>query len=168
MLEEVQEVAQAGRDGSFEQRMQEVRRQREQRTTELFDVPGFEGIFRVEMRVLGAKRMSDIAFAHARQRDDSLRVLYVQADQVLAATVGFHKVGEDGALEEADGMTWLDAARAYDPNLDATIRPRVALIRLLDDGKGLGELHGDWYTWNTRGNESVNQELTEDFRGMLS
>jgi hypothetical protein len=168
MLEEAQEVAQAGRDGSFEERMQQVRRQREQRTTELFDVPGFEGIFRVELQVLGAKRMSDIAFSHARQRDDSLRALYIQADQVLAATVGFRKVQDDGTVVEADGMTWLDAARAYDPTLNATIRPRVALIRLLDDGKGLGELHGDWYVWNTRGNESVNRELTEDFPGTLS
>jgi hypothetical protein len=169
MLDQELEVAQAaGRDGSFEERMQAVRRQRELRTTELFDVPGFEGIFRVEMRVLGVKRMNDIAFAHTRQRNDSLRALYIQADQLLAATVGFRMVQDDGSEAEAEGMSWLDAARAYDPALDATIRPRAALIRLLDDGKGVGELHGDWYQWNTRGNEQVDGELAEDFRGMPS
>jgi hypothetical protein len=159
---------QAARNGSFEQRMQAVRRQREQRTTELFEVPGFEHLFKVEMQVLGVKRMNDVAFAHTRQRDDSLRALYIQADQVLAATVAFHKIADDGQLAEADGMTWLDAAKAYDPNLNATVRPRVALIRLLDDGKGLGELHGAWYAWNTRGNEEVDRELTADFRGTSS
>jgi len=60
-------------------------------------------------------------------------------------------------------MTWMDAARAYDPTLDGTIKPRVALIRLMDDGKGLGELHGEWYSWNTRGNEEVDEGLSADF-----
>ena len=160
--------AQAGRDGSFETRMQEVRQQREQRTTEKFEVPGFEGLFEVEMQVLGVKRMNDIAFKHARVRDDSLRALYIEADQVLAATVAFHKIQPDGDTAVADGMTWMDAARAYDPSLSATVSPRGAVIRLLDDGKGLGELHGSWYSWNTRGNDSVDKELGRDFLETLS
>ena len=163
-----QEVAQSGRDGAFEQRMQDVRRQREQRTTETFDVPGFEGIVKVELQVLGYRRMTDLAMGHVRQRDDSLRALYTAADQLLAATVAFHKVQPDGSLEPADGMTWVMLAQAYDPALNVTIRPRAALIRLLDDGKGVTELHGEWYGWNTRGNEKVDGELTEDFPGMAS
>jgi len=71
--------AQLSSSGSFEQRMQAVRREREQRTTELFEVPGFESLFKVEMQVLGVRRMNDIAFQHARQRNDSLRMLYIQA-----------------------------------------------------------------------------------------
>ena len=156
--------AQAHRNGSFEDRMQEVRRQREQRTTERFEVPGFEDLFEVEMQVLGVKRMNDIAFKHVRVRDDSMRALYIQADQVMAATVAFHKLQPDGETAPAEDMTWMDAARAYDPNLSATITPRAALIRLLDDGKGLGELHGSWYGWNTRGNDIVDKELGRDFQ----
>jgi hypothetical protein len=163
-------AAQVSRNGSFEDRMQEVRKQREQRTTEMFEVPGFEHLFEVEMQVLGVKKMNDIAFKHTRVRDDSMRALYVEADQVMAATVAFHKFRGDGSGETdlAEGMTWMDAARAYDPNLSVTVSPRAAIIRLLDDGKGLGELHGSWYTWNTRGNESVEKELGQDFMETLS
>ena len=162
------EVAGPGRDGAFEQRMQDVRRQREQRTAEMFDVPGFEGIVKVELQVLGYRKMTDIGMGHVRQRDDALRALYTAADQLLAATVGFHKVQPDGTLEPAEGMTWTMLAQAYDPALNATVRPRAALIRVLDDGKGVTELHGEWYGWNTRGNERVDGELTEDFPGMES
>jgi hypothetical protein len=160
----VEVQAQAGRNGSFEERMQEIRRQREQRTTELFEVPGFEGVFEVEMQVLGVKRMNDIAFKHTRVRDDSLRALYIQADQVMAATVGFCKVQPDGERAKAEDLTWMALARAYDPNLSTTVSPRAALVRLTDDGKGLGELHGSWYSWNTRGNEAVDKDLGRDFQ----
>jgi len=157
------EVLHPGRDGAFEERMQEVRRQREQRTTELFDVPGFESIVKVEMQVLGYKRATDLALKHVRQRDDSLRTLYTAADQILAATVGFYKVQPNGEPEYAEGLDWMGLAQAYDPTLDGSVPERAALIRLLDDGKGVGELHGDWYQWNTRGNASVEKELAADF-----
>jgi hypothetical protein len=162
------EVVQPGRDGAFEARMQEVRRQREQRTTEVFEVPGFESIIKVELRVLGYKKTTDVAIQHVRQRDDSLRALYTAADQLLAATVAFHKIQADGSLEAAEGLSWLQLAQAYDPSINATVRPRTALIRLLDDGKGVNELHGAWYSWNTRGNEKVDGELEQDFPEMAS
>ena len=163
-----QEVVQPGRDGSFERRMQEVRQQRESRTTDFFDIPGFEGLVKVELQVLGYKKTTDISLKHVRQRDDSLRALYTAADQLLAATVAIHKVMPDGSLALGEGMTWLDAARAYDPNLNATVSPRAALIRLLDNGNGVNELHGEWYSWNTRGNARVDGDLIEDFPGTES
>lgn len=153
----------AARDASFEERLQERRRQREQRTTELFEPPGFEDLFRVEMQAVSYKRLADIALKHQRQRDEALQALYISADQILAATVGFRKVGPEGELQELDGpLTWVDLARGFDPTLDATVRPRAALIRLLE-GAGVIELNGDWYTWNTRGNAQVDRELSEDF-----
>jgi hypothetical protein len=153
----------ATRDGSFETRMQERRRQRERRTTELFEPPGFEDLFRVEMQTVSYKKLADIALRHQRQRDEALQALYIAADQVLTATVGFRKVGPDGELQELDEpLTWGDLARAFDPTIDATVRPRAALIRLLE-GAGVVELNGDWYTWNTRGNAQVDRELQEDF-----
>ena len=149
--------------GSFDARMQERRVQREQRTTQIFDVPGFEDLFQVEMQVVGYKRMADIALKHQRQRDESLQALYIAADQVLAATVGFHKVRDDGrGIEEAEGATWLTLAHAFDPQLGPDTRPRVAVIRLLD-GPGVLALNNDWYAWNTRGNGTVDRELGLDF-----
>ena len=76
--------------GSFEARMHQRRVEREQRTTEMFDPPGFEDLFRVEMRVLGYRALADLSLKHQRQRDDAMRSLYLAADQVLAATVAFH------------------------------------------------------------------------------
>jgi hypothetical protein len=164
-MEESQEIPEIveNNDGSFESRMQERRRQREQRTSEVFDVPGFEDLFKVEMKVLGYKRLADLALPHSRVRDDSLRQLYISADQVIAATVGFHKIMEDGSLREAEGATWMDMAKAFDPSLDGTVKPRAALIRLLD-GTGVLELSNDWYTWNARGNVQVDKDLGADFR----
>jgi hypothetical protein len=149
--------------GSFEARMQERRKQREQRTTEVFDVPGFEDLFKVEMKVLGYKRLAGIAEPHTRVRDDSMRALYIAADQILASTVAFHRIMEDGSLQEAEGATWFDMAHAFDPTIDGTVKPRAALIRLLD-GQGVLELSNDWYTWNGRGNAQVDKDLGADFQ----
>ena len=148
--------------GSFEARMQERRRQRETRTTEMFEPPGFEDLFRVEMQVVGYKRLADIALRHQRQRDDGLRSLYIAADQIIAATVAFHLVKDDGSLDEIDDGSWLGIAQRMYPELDATTRPRVAVIRLLE-GPGVLELNNDWYAWNTRGNVDVERELGLDF-----
>jgi hypothetical protein len=150
--------------GSFEARMQERRRQREERTTEMFGPPGFEDLFRVEMQVVGYKRMADIALRHQRQRDDGLRSLYIAADQVLTATVAFHLVKDDGTLDEIEHASWVAIAQRMYPELDENTRPRVALIRLLE-GPGVLELNNDWYAWNTRGNVDVERELSLDFSG---
>lgn len=148
--------------GSFDARLQERRREREMRTTEVFDVPGFEDLFRVEMQALGYKRLAEIAQAHERQRDDALKALYANADVILAATVGFRIIGEDGEEREPDEpLSWVDLARASDPALDAMTRPRVALIRLLD-GVAIGTLANVWNEWNTYGNRAIDGELRRD------
>ena len=149
--------------GSFEARMQERRRQREQRSTELFTPPGFEDLFRVELRVVGYRRLADISLRHQRQADEGMQALYIAADQLLEATVAFHMLTDDGRLEPIEDGTWVTVARAFDPNLDQTTRPRVALIRLLGDGMGVIRLHADWNEWNTSGNAKVDRELAEDF-----
>lgn len=148
--------------GSFEARIQQRRVEREQRTTELFEPPGFEDLFRVEMQVLGYRRLADLALKHQRQRDDAMRSLYLAADQVLAATVAFHLVKDDGTLDVIEDASWLTIARRMYPELDGTTRPRVALIRLLD-GAGVLALNNQWYDWNTNGNTQVDRELSAVF-----
>ena len=149
---------------SFEARMQERRRQRERRTTEIFDVPGFEELFKVELRAVGYKQLANITTKHQRERDEAMRILYNASDAILVATVAFHKIMSDESLREAKGGTWATMARAFDPTLDNTVRPRAALIRLLE-GQGVIELYNDWYAWNGRGNQAVEKELTGDFPG---
>jgi DNA-binding PucR family transcriptional regulator len=144
--------------------MQQRRRERELRTSEMFDPLGFEGLFKVEMQVLGYRRMADIALHHQRQRDDALRQLYIAADQVIAATVAFHMVDDDGALDPIDDASWLSIAQRMYPELDEATRPRVALIRLLEAPAVLA-LNNEWYAWNTRGNAEVERELGADLSG---
>ena len=161
------DVARNGHDplaGSFEARIRARRTEREQRTTELFEPPGFEDLFRVEMQVLGYRHLADIALKHQRQRDDAMRALYLAADQVLAATVAFHLVKDDGSLDVIDDASWLELARRMYPELDATTRPRVAIIRLLE-AAGVLALNNDWFDWNTHGNAQVDRELSGDFSG---
>lgn len=157
-----------GRDplaGSFEARIQQRRQERESRTTEMFEPPGFEDLFRVEMQVLGYRQLADLSLKHQRHRDEAMRALYLAADQVLAATVGFHLVGADGSLDPIeDEVSWLLIARKMYPELDGTTRPRVALIRLLD-ATGVLSLNNQWFEWNTNGNAQVDRELTGDFSG---
>jgi hypothetical protein len=149
--------------GSLEARMQEKRRDRESRSTELFEPPGFEDVFRVEMQVLGYRVLSAIALSEQRVRDEGMRALYIAAEQVLEATVGFKMVMPNGNLAEAEGVTWMDLARKMYPELGPETRPRTALIRLLD-GAGVLALNNDWFTWNTVGNEKVDRDLALDFQ----
>jgi hypothetical protein len=141
--------------------MQERRREREQRTTSLFDPPGFEGVFKVELQVLSYKTLADIVMAHQRQHDESLRNLYINADIVLAATVAFHRELDDGTVEEIDDADWLALARLAYPELPDSTRERVALIRLLE-GQAIATLANDWNEWNTHGNAQVDGELRRD------
>jgi hypothetical protein len=165
--QEARDVAQNGGGvealaGSFEARMQERRREREERTTELFEPPGFEDLFRVELQALGFKALSDIVMSHKRQRDESLQNLYINADIVLAATVGFYRVMPDESLDAIEDASWVRIARIPYPELDEMTRPRVALIRLLE-GQGVATLANDWNEWNTRGNAQIDRDLRRDF-----
>ncbi len=108
--------------GSFEARMRLRRTEREQRTTEMFEPPGFEDLFRVEMQVLGYRQLADLSLKHQRQRDDAMRSLYLAADQVLAATVAFHLIQDDGTLDEIEDASWSAIARKMYPSEGTTRR----------------------------------------------
>lgn len=148
--------------GSFEARIQQRRQERESRTTEFFEPPGFEDMFRVEMQVLGYRHLADLALKHQRTRDEAMRALYLAAEQVLAATVAFHLVQDDGSLDLIEDASWLAIARKMYPEMDGMTRPRVAIIRLLD-ATGVLALNNAWFEWNTNGNSQVDRELSADF-----
>jgi hypothetical protein len=155
------------RPGSLEERVAERRMALESRTTDKFDVPGFEGIFKVELQVVGGKRQYAISQRHEHVHDEYQRGLRTAADCVLVATVGFHSiVNDDGDTEPADNCSWKRLAQASDPTLsDMTLAQkggsRVAILRLLGEENVLN-LAGEWKKWmRTRGVE-VDRSL-EDF-----
>jgi len=135
--------------------MQEKRKERESRTTAVFEPPGYEDVFRVEMQVIGYSELSEMALAHERQRHVPTRNLYV-------AAVLEHAPEADGGSQNDVGGDWVSIARLQYPELPVDSRARVALIRLLE-GQGVTTLANDWNEWNTHGNGAIEQEVRRDF-----
>jgi len=149
--------------GSLEERVAARREKLESKTSELFDVPGYEGIFQVELRLLGGKRQFAIIEALERVHSDYQKALAAAADMVVASTVAIHAVvDEEGKTALAEGVTWTRLATAADKNLDPALKPRVALIRLLTEN-GVLELAGEWRNWMKNRGVKVEQELEKDF-----
>jgi|SRR5579875_3475680 len=148
--------------GSLAARIAERRREIDNATTELFDVPKYADVFRLELRRLPLKRLVAIAQSVERIHDDALRALYSMADTILAATVAFHEVRDDGSTRPAPGLTWQQLAHAYDPNLDESVQPRVALLRIIGDAE-LTLLFQDYQTWLRNGSPRAEKELERDF-----
>lgn len=149
--------------GSLEQRVAERREKLEQKTTELFDVPGYEGVFQVELRLLGGKRQFGIVEALERVHDDYRKALSAATDMILASTVGIHAIVDDeGTTALAEGMTWLRLAQAADKKLGPEVKSRAALIRLLGEN-GVLDLAGEWRMWMRNRGTKVDRDLERDF-----
>lgn len=149
--------------GSLEERVGRRREQLERKTTELFDVPGYEGVLQAELRLLGGKRQYAIVEALERVHDDYQKAIRAAAEMILASTVAIHEVVDDeGGTQVAEGVTWLHLARAADKKLGPEIQPRVALIRMLSEN-GVLELAGEWRLWMKNRGAKVDKALEQDF-----
>ena len=160
------EEAPAALTGSLEARIAARREALEKRTTELFDVPGYEGIVKVEMRLVGGKRLHQIGQAHERLHDEYKKLLRTAEDIILAATVAFHNVDANGEPQFAEGITWKRLAKAANRHLDeahleARGGGRVALEGLIGEA-GVISLLGEWNQWTRTRGEGLAREL-EDF-----
>lgn len=148
--------------GSLEERVAQRREKLERKTTEMFDVPGYEGVFQVELRLLGGKRQYAIVDALERVHDDYQKAIRAACDMLLAATVQFHAVvDEEGGTQPAEGATWLRLAQAADRNLGPDTQPRVALIRMLGEN-GVIELAGEWRMWMKNRGAKLEKDLEQD------
>jgi hypothetical protein len=149
--------------GSLEERVGKRREQLEKKTTEMFDVPGYEGVFQVELRLLGGKRQFAIVEALERVHDDYQKAIRAAAEMILASTVAIHEVVDDeGNTQVAEGVTWLRLAKAADQKLGPEIQPRVALIRMISEN-GVLELAGEWRLWMKNRGVKVEKALARDF-----
>ena len=151
--------------GSLEARVAEQRNDLESQTTELFDVPGFD-VFKVELRVIGAKQQHAIFKRHEHVRDEYQQNLRTAADLIVVATVAFHAVDGEGQTHQAEGASWKRFAKAYDKTLPESVLngpggSRVALIRLLTEENVL-TLAGTYKLWLPTRGSKVEREL-EDF-----
>lgn len=144
---------------SLEQRLRRHRADLDLYQTETFPVPRWGKMVHVELGVVGYRRLARIADSHKRVRDEPTRNLYIGADALLAATVGFREVKGD-TLEPVD-LDWVKFARAAYPELDAGTSPRVALIKVVGDDL-LPEFVQEWRDWNRERGEDTDGELAAD------
>ena len=154
------EIAEAPKPrlGSLEERIAQRREALERVRTEKFEVPGYEGIFMVELRMVGGKRQLAIVNKHERIRDEYRRLLSSAVDLVLAATVDFYVLDAEGNPERADGATWLKLAQAADKTLPDSTTADVAILRLLGE-QGVTDLAADWRMWMRNRGAKVEAEL---------
>ena len=150
--------------GSFEARMQERRVRREQRTTELFDVPGFQDLFRVEMQVARLQaderhRATPPASPRRRHARCWRSPPRPSSTRPSAFTWSATTAPPRRPRATPPGSTW---PAPDDPTLGLDTHERVAIIRLLE-GQGVLGLNDAWSEWNTHGNEEVDKELAADF-----
>jgi hypothetical protein len=156
--------------GSLADRMAARREQTERVTTEKFEVPRFEGVLSVELRLIGWKKLRSYGQRHSRMRDSALQELYVAADQLLAATVGFYEDEEvEGIVNhrKAPGKSWVsllnEMQTARKEPVSDEITPRQALIALVGDTNVMF-LWEQWQEWMKGERPDVDKEVQRDFQ----
>lgn len=148
--------------GSLASRIADRREELEKRVDDLLDVPGFEDIFKLQVRPVGSKRQQQILDRAERVHDRALRNQYVNADILIAATVAFHEILPDGSTRIADGVTWKEIATARRPELGPELTHRQALLSVIPDHL-VNIFASDYMEWLRGEGVSVNSDLERDF-----
>jgi hypothetical protein len=132
-------------------------------TTGRFPVPGWDDVLEVELRAVGIRQSTKIVQRSQRVRDDGTRQLYVTADLVTQATVGFWEVPENGGgkAKPLEGETWASLAARLDDCPDSPT-PRQALLFLVPEERLLF-LYTQWESWMREASRDVDEETMRDF-----
>lgn len=147
--------------GSLAARMKRRGRELESQRTEVFEIPGWEEILAVELRLLGYDESRRIGRRLDKLRNEDMQELYSYADQIVAATEGFYEV--DGDRRTRIDKTWMDLARAAATvKLPEDLTPRQAIISLLGDRR-VFYLFSDFEQWMRGERREVDEEVVRDF-----
>lgn len=147
--------------GSLAARMARRGEQLQNQRTEMFEVPGWEDILAVELRMLGYEESRKIGRRLSKVRDVAMQELYSFADQIIAATEGFFEV-VDGQRRPVD-RTWMQLAReGVARPLPEDLTPRQAIIALLGDRR-VAYLFNSWEEWMQGERPEVDEEVMRDF-----
>jgi len=152
-------------DGSLRARMQARRDELDSIRSHVFEVPRWEDVLAVELRLISLKRQIGVIEKHEKVRDTATKLLYTAADQLLLCTVGFYEVteSEDGEQrrEPLEDMTWVKLALNLHPEAD-TLTPRQALIAVVGAEQIL-PLTNDWMEWMRGARPEQDREMRKDF-----
>lgn len=146
--------------GSLEDRMRQARTVLDAQQTTKLDVPGYEGVLKVECRTLDWTTLRRIAIRNENEPDQVTRELYSAAGEILSATMGFYEVLEDGTDRRVD-HTWLSLAQRIGRATNEST-PRQALFGLLRE-IDLMLLSDSWRVWNVTARQKVEEDLKRDF-----
>lgn len=145
---------------SLSERMQERAAELQREQTEKFDLPGWRDMLAVELKPLGFTTIRNLQRKNERERNETTREVYNMADQIIAATVGFHEV--DGSKETPIEDTWVTLAKRL-PDCPDGATPRQALLFLLDGDKWVHFLYIKWMEWASTVQPEVEKEVEQDF-----
>ena len=163
-VSDVDELIGPSLSNSLRGRMRQRARQRAAESTRIFEVPGWEDMLAVELRVLSHDASTKILQRNAEVVKQSTRLLYNAADHILAATVAFYEVDEEtGEHKEIPQHNWISLAReGLEQNLPANLTPRQALIALIEDHRVV-PFATQWEAWALSGSSTFAQEIPQDF-----
>jgi hypothetical protein len=148
--------------GSLAARMKRRGQQLEDQRTEIFEIPGWEDILAVELRLLGYEESRRIGQRLVRSvRDETLRELYSYADQIIAATERFYEI--DGDRRTPVERTWVQLARDGCPaKLPEDLTARQAMIALVKDRR-VATLFVRFEEWMQGERPQIDEEVVRDF-----
>jgi hypothetical protein len=146
---------------SLQARMEAHAEELRKDVSEKFPIPGWESMLMVELRRIGFKRIRVLQKRNERIRDPSIRELYSMCDQILAATVGFHEILENGDTKEIPD-DWVSLAQNL-PDCPDEITPRQAILFLTGDDKRIHFLAAEWGGWSRAGDSDEAEEVRADF-----
>lgn len=149
--------------GSLHARMRARAKELRAQRTEIFPVPGYARVLHVELVPLELETMHTIAERNGDDRVVANRLLHTAADQLVAATVRFHEIDEDGNRAPAD-TSWQELASGVLEHVPEDITPRMAVIALFGDpaSKLIFFMEG-FHEWANGERSSINSEVAQDF-----
>ena len=150
-------------DDSLETRARKRIQELEQEQSEVFEVPGWQDILGVELRLLGWEEGRKIGSRLRKVKPESLRELYIMCDLIIAATDGLHEILESGGTKRSR-HNWVSLAQAVLPveSLPDNLTPRRALLAIVTD-KRVPALYAVWQSWSGGARAETVEEVVEDF-----
>ena len=147
--------------GSLRARMRARAEELEARTTEIFPVPLWDAVLAVELKVISWAKTEEIIEKHQRVTS---QMLSTAAAEILAATVGFWEIKEEGELERIeDATTWRQIANDLAGKMiSENVPDRVAVIAVASD-QGAIALNALYRQWLGGANVGISDQVRRDF-----
>lgn len=147
--------------GSLAARMRGRAQELERQVTETFDIPGWEDILAVELRLMPWATLRGIGQRNRKVKQAAIQELYTAADSIITATEQFYEVaGEHKTpLEES----WITLAKRTGRPLPEDLTQRQAVIALVGDTRVM-VLYNEWSEWMQGERRDVDEEVMRDFR----